>query len=138
MIKSVRWIIQRFVERAVPLVGNLFSVELQSLHALGLAEQQSQLEEAARRFEAEGKPDIAAALRKRAEQLDADANSDEAVRIAQHIAQPLQSFLPTATGEPTGMDALPTPSQPKPPNKRKRRTPPRIDPLDLPSNPSCD
>lgn len=138
MMKSVQWIIQRFVERAVPLVGNLFSAELQSLHALGLAEQQSQLEEAARRFEAEGKPDIAATLRKRAEQLDRDADSDEAVRIAQRVASPLDGFLPHVSEKPTELGALPAPSQPKPKIKRKRRTPPQIDQLDLPRDPSCD
>ena len=35
MMKSVQWIIERFVERTVPIVGNLFSAALQSLHAVG-------------------------------------------------------------------------------------------------------
>ena len=66
MLKAVQWFIDRLVERVIPIVGTLFTASIESLHALGQAEQQSRLEDAARRYEADDKPEIAAALRRRA------------------------------------------------------------------------
>ena len=102
---------------------------------MGLAEHESQLEDAARRYEAEGKPEIAASLRTRAGQLCGD--EDEAVRIAKHIATPLQDHLPEKNSA-TDPDALPAPSATKPRSKRRKRPLPSIDPLDVQDKTSRD
>ena len=136
MMKSMQWIIERFVERGVPLIGNLFAAAIQSMHALGVAEHQSEIEEVARRYEADGKPEIAASVPRRAEQIGSVPSADEAVQIAKHVAQPLQSLLAGDDKESTKLSALPSPSKPK--AKRKPRTVQPIDPLDFQDNRSSD
>ena len=94
MFKGIQWFIDRLVERLIPIIATSFSSTIQTLHALGQAEQQSQLEEAARQYEADGKPEIAAVLRQRAVDLTSDNPASQAVEIYQNIAGEAQRMLP--------------------------------------------
>jgi hypothetical protein len=86
MHKRIQWFIERLVERIIPILGTSFSSTVETMHALGQAEQQSQLEEAARRYEADGKTEIAEMLRRRASQIPADNPAAQAIEIYGHIA----------------------------------------------------
>jgi len=86
MAKAIQWFVESLVERFIPLVGSMFSSTVETFQALGLAEQQSQLEEAARQYEADGKTDIAATLRARASQLSSDDPAAKALNITDNIA----------------------------------------------------
>ena len=97
MFKGIQWFIERLVERLIPIIATSFSSTVQTLHALGQAEQQSQLEEAARRYEADGKPEIAAALRRRAVELTSDNPASQGVDIYQNIAADTDRLLPVRT-----------------------------------------
>ena len=120
MVKGIQWIIERIAERFIPLIGGMFSSTVETFHALGLAEQQSQLEEAARRYEVEGKTEIAAALRQRAAQLASDNPAEQAVRIAENVAS--QPLLPSTNGNSDGSQPgrLPDLKQSKPKARRKK------------------
>ena len=99
MFKGVQWFVNRLVERVIPVVGTLFSSAVETVHALGQAEQQSQLEEAARRYEADGKPEIAATLRSRATDITSDNPTSQALRICENVAGDEQRLLPPSQGE---------------------------------------
>jgi hypothetical protein len=71
MDNPIRWILKRIAERIVPLVGDALAGTLATMLSLGRAEQQNELEEAARRYDAEDKPQIAQALRQQASKLAA-------------------------------------------------------------------
>lgn len=123
MVKGIQWIIERIAERFIPLIGGMFASTVQTFHALGLAEHQSQLEEAARRYETEGKTEIAAVLRQRAAELASDNPADQAVHIAENIVN--QPLLPSTNGNSDGSQParLPNVKQPKPKGRRKKSTP---------------
>lgn len=124
MLKAVQWFIDRLVERFVPILGTLFSASIESLHALGHAEQQSRLEDAARRYEADDKPKIAAALRRRAADLASDNPAAQGLRIFENVAGADQPLLPQ-TNEPAKSDAARLPDFNAKPSKprRKKSTP---------------
>ena len=61
--------LDRLAERMTALVAGLVSSRVTVLHAETQAEQQSQLEDLARQYEADGKPEIALTLRKRSTRL---------------------------------------------------------------------
>jgi hypothetical protein len=103
MLKAVQWFVDRLVERFVPIVGALFSANIESLHALSYAEQQSRLEDAARRYEADDKPEIAAALRRRAADLASDNPAAQGLTIYTNVAGADQLLLPQAD-EPAKSD----------------------------------
>ena len=119
MTKGIRWVIERIVERFIPLIGHLFSSTVETYHALGLAEQQSQLEDEARRYEADGKPEIAAILRQRATGLPSAEPASAALRITENLtANPL---LPEPRMQPENSDLPRLPeSRPAKPKSRKK------------------
>jgi hypothetical protein len=120
MFKGVQWFVNRLVERVIPVVGTLFSSAVETLHALGQAEQQSQLEEAARRYEADGKPEIAATLRSRAADITSDNPASQALRICENVAGDEQRLLPP-TQEPSGSDLAQLPNLNSKPAKSRRK-----------------
>ena len=122
MFKGTQWFIERLVERLIPIIATSFSSTVEKLHALGQAEQQSQLEEAARRYEADGKPEIAAVLRRRAVDLPSDNPASQAVDIYQNIAGDAHRFLPPAQ-EPADAELAQLPDfTSKPPKSRRKKT----------------
>jgi hypothetical protein len=123
MFKGIQWFIDRLVERLIPIIATSFSSTVQTLHALGQAEQQSQLEEAARRYEADGKPEIAAVLRRRAIELTSDNPASQAVDMYENIAGDAPRLLPPERDD-TELAKLPGFTS-KPPKSRRKKSPSR-------------
>jgi hypothetical protein len=121
MLKGIQWFLERLIERLIPIVATCLSSTVETIRALGQAEHQSQLEEAARRYEAEGKIDIAANLRNRAKQLTSDDPAAAALDIFQNVVSDGQQLLPPAD-DPTGggLHRLPDiDSTPRKPRRKK-------------------
>jgi len=96
-----RWIAQKLTERFISITGGLFAVHVETAAALEEAECQDLLEKRARQFEAEGKPELAAALREKAARITSEAPASAAVTAVQYL-----QHTDLATGR-----ALPAPSQ---------------------------
>jgi hypothetical protein len=62
----VRSIINILVDRMVPAIGSLLVSRLETIVTIEEADQQNELEDKARQLEADGKPQLAAALRAKA------------------------------------------------------------------------
>lgn len=69
MFNSISALLERLAERCLALAAGLLASSIESACLQRDAEQQNQLEELARTYEAEGLPEIAATLRQRAHQL---------------------------------------------------------------------
>ena len=69
MNKVISLFLDRIAERFVALTVGLVSSRIEGFHAASQAEQQSDLEDLARSYEAAGKIEIAAGLRQRAQGL---------------------------------------------------------------------
>lgn len=124
MLRSIQWIVERIAERFVPIIGSLFSSTMETFHAMGIAEQQNQLEETARQYEEQGKPEIAEALRRRAAKLGSDEPGSQGVRIVESLTS--QPLIPPSTNGNESTDApmgLPDLHQPKSKPRRKRTSP---------------
>ena len=120
MLKSFRWFVDRLVERVLPLVATSFSSSVQTMHALTQAEQQRELEEAARRYEADGLPHIAATLRERG----AGLTSVNPVAESLTLIENMQAGEPDTTGTPDkapGKDGFHLPDLSGGPGKPKRQ-----------------
>lgn len=126
MLKGIQWFIERLVERLVPIIATSFSSTVETMHALGQAEQQSQLEDAAREYEADGKTEVAAALRQRASRLTSDNPAGEAIPIIENLAADRERLQRLGIEQRSNGDrpALPHFTEPKPKkNRRKLSTP---------------
>ena len=129
MVKGIQWFMERLVERTVPIVGSAFASTLETMHALGQAEQQDHLEEAARRYEADGKPELASRLRERAERITAGTPGEEGVAIIEAFGRDEQRMLPASPAPGDDGDAgLIGPSSTRKKQSRKRRTLPEPEP----------
>lgn len=62
------------------------------MHALGQAEQQGHLEEAARRYEANGMDDVAAALRERSANMTSSDPGSQALPMIENLAGDEERF----------------------------------------------
>ena len=93
------------------------------LHAAAQAEQQSDLEDLARRYEAEGKPEIAATLRQRLLGLPSTnlaLEGAEQMRLLQHSTPPLPEIpVGGQTGVAADLRGLPSFETPKSTKRRK-------------------
>lgn len=69
MFNSVSTLLERLAERCLAIAAGLLASSIESACIRRDAEQQNQLEELARTYEAEGLPEVAANLRQRAQQL---------------------------------------------------------------------
>ena len=85
MLKGIQWFMERLVERVVPTVASSFMSTLQTMHVLGQAEQQDQIEEVARRYEAEGKTELAARLRRRSDELTSETPGESEYTIGRCV-----------------------------------------------------
>lgn len=121
----LKWFLDRLTERIVPLIGSAFSSTVETQHALVQASQQSELEDAARRYEAEGKTELANTLRERAARLTSNNPAAEAVTIYHNIAGEEQRLLPPPENRPSPeRNRLPDLSSPPRKKKRTRRQQP--------------
>ena len=65
MNKLLSLFLDRLAERLSALMAAVISSRVEGLHAAAQADQQSQLEDLARKYEADGKAEIATTLRRR-------------------------------------------------------------------------
>ena len=127
MLKGIQWFIERLIERIVPIIASSFSSTVETLHALGQAEQQSQLEEAARQYEQDGKTEIAAVLRQRATQLTSDNPASQALPMIENLAGDADRFQrlglePQNNGD---LSRLPDFTGPKAKRGRRKKSTPK-------------
>ena len=123
MNKVVTTFLDRLAERFTAQAAGLLSSRIAGLHAAVQAEQQSELEDLARRYDAEGKPEIAATLRQRLLGLP---STNLALEGAEQIRQ-LQPSVPglpeSPVSSPTGVAAdlrgLPNFETSKSPKRRR-------------------
>lgn len=119
--------LERLAERFAALMAGVVSSRVEGLQAVAQAEQHSQLEDLARRYEAEGKHDIAATLRQRALSLGSSDLAAQAVDIMHHTAgEPAQLAAPS-------MPSLPALPENAAPEVKARKKP--VKPASLPIDP---
>ncbi len=94
MSKVVTAFLDRLAERFAALMAGLVSSRVEGLHAAAQAEQQSELEELARQYEADGKPAIAQTLRQRAARLTSTNLAAEALEVMQQVTANDRPALP--------------------------------------------
>jgi hypothetical protein len=87
MSKTLSLFLDRLAERFAALLAGAMSSRVEGLHAVVQADQQSQLEDLARRYEADGKPEIAATLRLRAARLTSTDLAGQAVELVERLTQ---------------------------------------------------
>lgn len=121
MNKVVSLFLDRLAERFTALLAGVVSSRVESLHAAAQAEQQSELEDLARKYENEGKPEIAVTLRKRASGLTSSNLAAEALTVFQAVAGEPLHLTGTVAAPPAELRSLPefnqAPARPR--NKRK-------------------
>jgi hypothetical protein len=81
--------LDRLAERFAVLLAGSLSSRVEGLHAAVQADQQSQLEDLARKYEADGKADIATTLRQRATRLTSTDLAAEAVEVVERLTNDL-------------------------------------------------
>lgn len=118
--------LDRLAERFTAILASVVSSRVESLRAEAQAEQQSQLEDLARKYEADGKPAIAQTLRERAVRLTSGNLAGEGVEVIEMVsAEPLRLSGPNAPLQGRILESLPDFSAPPKPEKKSRRR--RID-----------
>ncbi|MHC4880743.1 MAG: hypothetical protein ACYTGL_30180 [Planctomycetota bacterium] len=123
MIKGIQWFMERLAERIVPIVGSSFASTLETMHALGQAEQQDQLEEAARRYEAEGKPELASRLRERAQRITSGTPGEQGVAVFEAFGRDQQRMLPPSDADSSDNARIGSASTPKKKSRQRRTIP---------------
>jgi hypothetical protein len=81
----IHWFVEKTTERAIAIAGVLFATRMETAAAIEEAECQDMLEQRAQQFEADGKPQLAAALRAKAARITTDAPGDLAVHALQYL-----------------------------------------------------
>ena len=122
MNKTLSTFLDHLAERFTAILAGVVSSRVESLRAEAQAEQQSQLEDLARQYEADGKIAIARTLRQRAVNLTAVNLAGEGVDVMEAVsAEPLR--LPRAKSQPheESLENLPDFSAPPRPNRKSRR-----------------
>lgn len=109
MNKVVSQFLDRLSERFIALLAGLVSSRIEGLHAASQAEQQSNLEDLARQYDAAGKSEIATNLRIRATGLNSSNLASEALEIVQNVAgEPLYLAAPQDSGQTGDMRGIPS------------------------------
>jgi len=100
--------LDRLAERFTAILASVVSSRVESLRAEAQAEQQSQLEDLARKYEADGKSSIAQALRERAVRLTTgNLAGDGATVIDLVSAEPLRITGPNSLLNGGTLESLP-------------------------------
>ncbi len=108
MNKILSTFLDRLAERLTALAAGLVSSRVEGLHAAAQAEQHSDLEDLARRFDAEGKTEIAAKLRQRLTRIGSPDLASEAVEVLQRVTvEPARLGTPTANTAVQDLEGLP-------------------------------
>ena len=134
MSKFVRDLFDRLAERFAAIFGKLMAASVQTLHAEQEADCQSRLEDLARRYDADGKPEIAACLRQRARLVITDDPAALEAALLDNLggADASTPALPPAATPPALPEAPSVPTAPAKPGRRRLvlptdRTPPAAD-----------
>ena len=86
----VRNIINILVDRMVPAIGSLLVSRLETIVTIEEADQQNELEDKARQLEADGKQQLAAALRAKAAQITLESPGARGLCIVRNLQQQAQ------------------------------------------------
>jgi len=122
MSKFLSLFLDRLAERFAALLAGSISSRVEGLHAAAQADQQSQLEDLARAYEADGKTDIAATLRRRAARLTSPDLASEAVEVVQRLtAEPARLPDPARACPQADLAGIPDFSAAPPAGGRRRR-----------------
>ena len=123
MNKQALGFLDRLAERFAAVVAGLVSSRVEGMTAVAQAEQQSQLEDLARQYEAEGKPAIAESLRNRAARLTSSNLASEGLEVMQQLSRPASLLIEHANSEAdsgvSGLQGLPRFESGKPSRKRR-------------------
>ncbi len=107
MLKVIQHFLDHLAQRLVVIVAQLVSSAVETLHASEQAEQQSRLEDLARQYEADDKPHVAAALRRRADALTSADPAQEALPILGNLTEEEADGGSTPRLQSSGIDGLP-------------------------------
>ena len=122
MNNLVSTFLDRLAERFTAILAGVVSSRVESLRAEVQAEQQSQLEDLARKYEADGKITIAKTLRERALQLTSTNLASAGMDVIEAVsAGPLRLTGPNASSASGPLECLPDFSAPPKPEKKSRR-----------------
>jgi len=123
MSKLLSLFLDRLAERFAALLAGSLSSRVEGLHATAQAEQQSQLEDLARRYDADGKTEIAVTLRQRASRLTSGDLAAEAVEVVERLTQDTPRLPnPGRTGQQGDLRGLPDfDALPSGTNKKRRK-----------------
>ena len=122
MNNLVSTFLDRLAERFTAILAGVVSSRVESLRAEVQAEQQSQLEDLARKYEADGKITIAKTLRERALQLTSTNLAGAGMDVIEAVsAGPLRLTGPNASSARGPLESLPDFSAPPKPEKKSRR-----------------
>ena len=114
--------LDRLAERFTAILASVVSSRVESLRAEAQAAQQSQLEDLARSYEADGKSAIAQSLRERAQRLTSGNLAGEAIEVIEQVAaEPRRLSGPTTSQRGSALAKLPDFSVPPKPDKKSRR-----------------
>ena len=114
--------LDRLAERFTAILASVVSSRVESLRAEVQAEQQSQLEDLARKYEADGKSSIAQALRERALRLTTGNLAGDGANVIDLVsAEPLRITGPNTSLNGGSLESLPDFSSPPKPEKKSRR-----------------
>ncbi len=134
MSRILTQFLDQLAERFAALSAKLISARVEGLQAVAQAEQQSQLEDLARRYDAEGKPDVAALLRQQALRLTSSDLAAQAVEVMQQTlgevprleAPPLEAPSVNPIGSLPPLPEIATPDA-KPRKKPQKAAAPPLD-----------
>ncbi len=122
MNKLFSTFLDRLAERFTAILASVVSSRVEGLRAEAQAEQQSQLEDLARKYETDGKLAIAETLRQRALQLTSSDLAGEGVDVIEAVsAEPLRLTGPNGSSHGRRLENLPDFSAPPKPEKKSRR-----------------
>ena len=123
MNKHALGFLDRLAERFAAIVAGLVSSRVEGMTAVAQAEQQSQLEDLARQYEAEGKPEIAESLRNRAARLTSSNLASEGLEVMQQLSRPASLLIEHCNADAdsgvSGLQGLPRFDSGRPSRKRR-------------------
>jgi hypothetical protein len=122
MSKLLSLFLDRLAERLSALMAGVISSRVEGLHAAAQADQQSQLEDLARKYEADGKAEIATTLRRRLARMTSPDLATEAAEALHQLADDRPRCAePPVSGPQTDLRGLPDFSVPSVARGKKRR-----------------
>lgn len=140
MLPSVSAFFERLADRCLALAASLLASSIESACVRREAEQQTQLEELARTYEADGHSEVAASIRERAQQIahsNPAALGESLLNLGRSTDQPEQIDLGANTTGPVPL-ALPSPGRKGSGRGKRTTTTGTLTPLgDLLSSPAA-